>query len=144
LITFNAVKWAGDYAAVGVSAIEMDLKAFDAPLDMRVALKTGNGFTPGYVTNSVTVPNDGAWHHVVFQLDAGNLTAVNGPPDLATLLGAVGELRILHASAASLNGEPITATVGIDNVGAVAVPEPASLGVLGLGAVGLLRRRLRR
>jgi hypothetical protein len=145
LITFNDTQWTGDFLAAGVGSIGVDFRTSGSALSMRLALKSGFGGTPGYVTDAFALPGDGLWHHAVFTLDAAHLTAVGGPDPLDTFLTSVGEMRILNSSGVSLTGDAITATVGIDNVAvaAGAVPEPWSLGGLGIGGVGLLFRRRR-
>jgi hypothetical protein len=117
-----------------------------SPMPMRIALKTGTGITPGYISSTAfNVNNDGAWHHAVFSLDAGSLTAVNSPPALATFLTSVGEMRILAVSQSNmptLNGDAVGGPVGVDNITAV-VPETSGMALLAFAGSLALRPRNR-
>jgi len=139
LTTFNRTQWVGNYRAAGVNEIEMDLKNLGGTtLSMRVALKNGIAKnSPGFVTTTpFLLPADGEWHHAIFLLDASSLTRVGSTTlTLDELLSNVAELRILHANAPSLLGTPVVSQVGLDNIHASAVPEPASLCLLLGGAI---------
>ncbi len=117
LTVYNGVQWLGNYSTAGVDLIQFDAKVISGgALVLRVALKTGLGFTPGYVsTTGVAVPADGAWHHVVISLTS--MTPINGPPPLSTLLANPGELRILHAvNPNTVAGDGVVGQLGIDNI----------------------------
>jgi hypothetical protein len=152
LTVFNRNQWVGDYLATGVNAIEMDLINLGTqPLSMRVALKDGIGIgNAGFAsTNPFVLPADGLWHHAVFLLDAADLTRLGSTTlTLDSLLSDVAEFRVLNSANPSLNGDRISAEVGIDNVQATAVapvPEPAGLTLaLGGGLLALGRRLSRR
>ena len=142
LIIFNDNQWTGNYTAAGVTQIDMDLLNPSAvPLTMRVALKTATGPSPGWCsTTGFALPADNTWHHASFLLDTADMTPINSPPPLATLLTNVGDLRILDASSPTITGDPVTAAFGVDNI--QAVPEPAgALIVLGALALNLCGRR---
>jgi hypothetical protein len=97
-------------------------------------------------TDPFVLPADGLWHHAVFFLDASHLTRVGSTTlTLSGLLGNVAELRILHATTPVLNGDPIVGQLGVDNVRASAIPEPAGavLAFAGATALGLAARRRR-
>jgi hypothetical protein len=155
ITVFNSTQWLGNYNAAGVAVIEMDLFApasNPGPLQMRIAFKTGFGRTAGYVSAPFTVPNDGVWRHATFTLSAAEMTPVadlfgNPPPAFNTLMSNPGEMRILHAAGPVLNGDIITATVGVDNIRASPVPEPAGLLAAAAGVAGAgwsIRRRRRK
>ena len=144
LIIFNDNQWTGNYTAAGVTQIDMDLQnPSTVPLTMRVVLKTGLGQTPGWCsTTGFALPADGAWHHASFLLDTADMTPINSPPPLATLLTNVGDLRILDASSPTITGDPVTAAFGVDNI--QAVPEPATVFMcLIMSGSWLCRRRER-
>jgi hypothetical protein len=142
-IIFNRTQWAGNYNSAGITEIDMDLKNLgNTPLRMRLAFDQSSG-GPGYVTtNAFALPTDGAWHHATFRINSTDLTPLEGPPALNTLLSNVGEVRILSATSPSLDGDNIAATIGVDNV--KAVPEPVSGLVALAGALLLPRRRCTR
>ena len=145
LISFNNNQWLGNYIAAGVNKITLDLKDLSTqPLSIRVALRStaGNSGTPGYVsTTPVSLTNDGLWHHVSFLIDGADLTAINGPAPLASFLTSVGDFRLLSSSSPSLVGDSLSGQFGVDNIQAVAVPDPSSAMALSLGAAGLVRIR---
>jgi hypothetical protein len=119
LLAFNRSQWAGDYAAASISGIEMDLlNPGTAPLTVRIAIEEalGSGFAS---TRAFPLPADGAWHHAAFSLSEDDLTQIGSVP-LGTILGEVEELRILHSAKPSLIGDALVASLGVDNVTAVA------------------------
>jgi hypothetical protein len=140
LTLFNRNQWLGNYNAAGVNVITMDLRAPTTntqDLSIRIAFKVDAGqFSSGYVTTTPFIlDNDGAWHSATFTLSAAQMTAVGSPPPFATLMEAPGEMRLLHAVGPVLNGDPINAIVGVDNI--QAVPEPAGLLAAAGAAAGL-------
>ncbi len=144
LSMYNHDQWVGDYTSAGITAIEMDLKNFSSQsLSMRIAFKEGLGpSAPGYsFTTAIAVPNDGAWHHAVFTLQANKFSAIGGPSPFADVIGGLGqEFRILHATSPSLMGNNITGSFGVDNIRAVPTPGVAGW-VAGLTLTCLRRRR---
>jgi hypothetical protein len=150
ITAFNNAQWTGNYAAAGVTVIEMDLWAPTTNtqnLSFRIALKTGPGMTAGYLSPAFTVPDDGVWRHAVFQLSAVEMIAVGAPSPYETFIQSVGELRVLHSTTVSLNGQAIDGGVGIDNIRASGAPVPEPVGLVSVTSVALagsawfLRRR---
>jgi len=142
-IIFNHAQWAGNYTSAGVTEIDMDLKNLGTtPLHMRLAFNQFGG-GPGYETiNAVALPTGSGWQHAIFRIGSADLTPLESPPSLATVLSNVAEVRILSAASPSLDGDIIATAIGIDNI--KAVPEPMSGCVLVAAAPLLLRRRLGR
>ena len=140
--TFNANQWAGDYIAAGVTAIQVDMANFGATqLEMRSLLLFGAG---GDFTSTLTtsVPADGVWRTYVFGLANSDMTQVSGIGTLNDTLATVGRLLFRHESGppSGIGGGTVVAgTLGFDNI--LAIPEPATLSLLALGSVALLRRR---
>ncbi|MGH8101337.1 MAG: hypothetical protein ACREIW_08560 [Chthoniobacterales bacterium] len=134
LITFNRDQWLGDYIGQGVTSVEMDLKNFgNTNLSMRIGFKQEIGpGAPGYVSPAFFLPAGSGWQHVVFTISMATMIPIDSPLDFNTFFsGNFQEVRILNALNPDLNGEPIVAQIGIDNIHAV--PEPS---VFALGAVG--------
>jgi hypothetical protein len=154
LTVFNRSQWLGNYIAAGVTAIEMDLlftptAGSPASLSMRIAYKSAitSQFDPGYSSTApFTLPADGQWHHVVFPLTEATMTPVNGPTPFDTFMTSPLEMRILHSVAPDVNGDPVTAVVGVDNIQAIVTPIPEPAGVLAAagaaaGLAGAVARR---
>lgn len=148
LSAFNMAQWAGDYLAAGITSIEMDLRN-DGPDDVVIRLLLAGPFGPFGPDNavatldSVALPAGSGWVHAVFSLLPADLNVLLGTADGA--LSQAQELRLFHNPAPVFAGPPgssppVVAQLGVDNV--EAVPEPASLGLLGIAALaGLMRRR---
>ncbi len=138
----SAPRWTGDYLSAGVTAIEADfLNLGTTTLEMRIVVFHGsiNRFTS---TVADVVPADGAWHHMVFALDAGSLTRVLGTDTYEQALSSVDNLMLRHNSGSpSAGGTPIASSLGIDNIQAVPAPGPAGLLAVAVGALSRRRRR---
>lgn len=138
MIVFNDSQWTGNYIGSGTSSIALDLANFGAqPLSIRIAFRDNDG--SGYsATTAFSLAADSQWHHTAFALTAGNFTAIGSPGvsfnDLLT--NFTGQFRILHSASPSLLGDPIAATLGIDNV--QAIPEPSSFMMVGVAFLMLL------
>lgn len=138
MIVFNDSQWTGNYIGSGTTSIALDLANFGAqPLSIRIAFRDTDG--SGYsATTAFSLAADSQWHHTAFTLTAGNFTAIGSPSvsfnDLLT--NFTGQLRILDSASPSLLGDPIAATLGIDNV--QAIPEPSSFMMVGVAFLMLL------
>lgn len=142
MVMFNTGQWTGDYTEAGITRLEADMiNLGSTTLRMRIAL-AGN-FSYFASTAPVVLAPGSGWQKVSFELDPAGLTRVSGSDSLATVLGDVGELRILSSVSATYIGDVLTGTLGMDNL--TAVPEPASALLLALGGwLGLHRRRVQR
>ncbi len=145
LTTLNRDQWLGDYIGQGVTTIEMDLKNLsDVQLSIRIAFKQELGpGVPGYVSQPFILDPGTGWQHVVFSLSMAAMIPIDSPFDYNTFFsGNFQEARIINSINPNLNGDPIAAQIGIDNIHAV--PEPSVLALGTLGALTLLlsiRRR---
>ena len=139
MIVFNDSQWTGNYLGSGTTSIALDLANFGAQsLSVRLAFRDTDG--SGYsATTPFSLAADSQWHHTAFTLTAGNFTAIGSPSvsfnDLLTSF--TGQLRILSSSSPSLLGDPVAATLGIDNV--QAIPEPSSFMMVGIALLLWLR-----
>ncbi len=137
LATKNTDQWAGNYLAAGIGAIEMDLKYIipgpgaDA-VEIRILLfGPGGAFASANLTDPISTD---AWERYRFGLTAADLVHVTGGTgDLTDTLTDVIKLLIRHDFAdPKVPGDHpphVTATLGIDNIHAVPVSEPAGIDI---------------
>ncbi len=124
MMMFNLAQWTGNYAAERIASIRMWLcnEGF-VRLRIRVALRRGNTWYAS--TNAFPLPADVRWYQADFELNADNLTRVEGTASLDHVLNNVEELRILSAeSNPDHRGDVIAAVLGIDDIEAVAKAAP--------------------
>jgi hypothetical protein len=130
LFALNGDQWAGNYNSAGVAGIAMDLKyiAVGDPMadiqPIRFAIFdpltfTGYASTTGVPGGAISLPNDGQWHHWIFSFTTSSLTAIGGPPPLATQLSNVPEIRVLSSASPDFYGDALNAQIGIDNITAL-------------------------
>ena len=149
IIAFNFTPaWTGDYLSAQVAGITMEVKNPGVtPLNLRVAL--GSGIIPDSPgswlasTNSINLPAGAGWTAVKFPLASADLTLVQdaGGAGYQGIMGSVVAIRLLHAALPDNRGTSVTATLGVDNIRAVGVPEPSTAALLAVAAAAILRRR---
>jgi len=149
LTVFNRNQWLGNYISAGVNEIALDLNNLGTTtVSIHLAFKsaTFNGAS-GYLTTIPVqlAPNSG-WQHFSFSITPAAMTAIGGPSAFNTFFSNPAELRIINESGTtSLNGDLIAAEIGIDNIAAIAVPEPGSLIlIVAIGGTYLGWTKLRR
>jgi hypothetical protein len=142
LIEFNRAQWLGDYITAGVNAVGVDLfNIGGTPLSMRIAFKDGTGPGAGGYASTVAflLPNDGIWHHAIFNVADADMTPIGTPVAFSTFIRTPQEFRILHSAAPALNGDNIVGKLGVDNV--TALPAPGTIACGGLVLMLAARRR---
>jgi hypothetical protein len=140
--TVNPVQWAGDYAAAGVTGIRLDVNnAGPDALALRISLfGPGGTFT---TTDEVVVGPTSGWITAEFTIDDASLTRTSGVGTLGQTLAGVIQILLRHDADpinSPMQPNPVTATLGIDNVTAIPEPAPGPLFALGIAALGAVRR----
>jgi hypothetical protein len=126
-VMYNQTGWAGDYIAAGVTRIDAMMSNFGATtLQMRFAVQGGPSTTQFVTTTAVVLPSGSGWQPVSFSLSESEMTKVFGTDDFTTALGAVTFARILSSPSPAWLGEPIAATLGVDNIRALRLPGDAN------------------
>ena len=147
LTVFNRSQWLGDYIATGVTAIEMDLRNLGkVDLTIRKAFKSIlDPSAPGYLSQGFSLVAGGGWQHVTFLINPAAMTALGGPTAFNTFFAnGFQEARIINESGTgNLNGDVVTAQLGVDNIHAVPEPSTVLLAAAGLLAFTVARCRSR-
>jgi len=123
MVMFNVFQWSGDYLASNIGQIEFDARNLgNTSLHLRVAFEGGIG-TRWSSTNAVTLPAQGPWTPVVFEVSEAAMTRVGGVQTFDVAFAAVGQLRILSFQGGpSWMGQLVAATLGVDNITTSLVP----------------------
>ena len=131
LVAFSGPQWAGNYALAGITSITMDANNLgDSDLALRLLFDGG----PTTVTSALAaLPAHSGWISVSFALDPALLTSIT-------------QFRLVHQPTANGPIPQLAALLGVDNVQASPVPEPASTALMALGLLALagLHQRRRR
>jgi hypothetical protein len=142
LAAINLTQWSGDYTAVGLTEIAMDLRNLgqtDLTIRLFLELTMAGPPTDTAISAPIVLPAGGVWTHAEFAIELDSLIELTG--DLSTLLANVTALRIVHSPTAAFPGPPSSALLGIDNITARStnvVPEPSAFPLLALVLAGLL------
>ena len=151
LSAINISQWSGDYTAAGVSAIGMSLSN-SGPQDLYLRLLfvelSGTGpVNVAFSTDPIFVPAGSGWIEALFPILPQDLTS-----PLGTAAGALlntSELRLFHSTSPTFSpgqNEAVAATLGVDNIRAMGVPEPSTwaMMLIGFGTIGFALRRARK
>jgi hypothetical protein len=149
MVVFNEQAWTGDYLSAQVVAIEMDVNNLgETDLFLRIGLGTdipGTSPRQGYVSQTpVHLSSGSGWQHVTFEIDAVALVGAGGPPPLEAVLANATQFRIISSAGVDWRGDRIAATIGVDNIRALGVPEPGACVLFILGALTLVTSTRRR
>jgi hypothetical protein len=143
LVALNLNQWAGDYG--NVSGIRMDVRNFGATdLALRLLFEELGPMGPVNIAASTVpllLPAGSGWTTLLFPVGLSSLTALEG--SVAAVLSNAHVLRIFHNPVIGFPPPAVAARLGIDNVQAVAVPEPVALVLFATGLAALARRRQR-
>lgn len=142
VVAINLGQWAGDYAAIGLTTLTMDLNnlgSTDLAIRLYLENPTVGPPTDTAVTDAFLLPVGSGWQRATFAVDPGALTGLTG--DIDTLLANVTALRIFHGPLAAFPGPSSVGVLGVDNVAAVPLPAAGWLALAMAGAVLPFRRR---
>ncbi|HTQ37669.1 MAG TPA: PEP-CTERM sorting domain-containing protein [Pirellulales bacterium] len=147
--TLPATEWTGDYFDAGVTSVSMWLLNPNpsTTLDMRIAFRDGTtNASPAWVTtNPVVLQPTSGWQFEVFPIDQADMTPVGSPQGtFAAFMSAVQEFRIVDSATATYVGDQFGSQTyfGVDDI--MAVPEPSTFVLAGLGLTALIAARRRR
>jgi hypothetical protein len=139
--------WAGNYLTAGVAGIRLDaINLGTTDLFLRLLFENPVGGPPTDLAASATpwlLPANSGWRSFFFPIfGPGGLVALQG--NLTTLLENTTAIRIYNSPTLAENGPAVVARLGVDNVTAVATPEPSTVILLGAGALGIFAHQRRR
>jgi hypothetical protein len=136
LVAFNpTAQWAGDYITAGVGAIQMQVNNQGATaLTLRLIFVNNVGQSLGTVAD-VNVPAGSGWTSVSFPLTPANLSGGT----FSSVMSSVTELNLVHSPSmiTTRSSSPnVVAQLGVDNVTALAVPEPGTTAAAAVAMLG--------
>ena len=147
---WNTSQWQGDYLAAGGSAIRLNAvnrtEAGGENLNLRMAFYGEGGW---FVTQPITLEPESGWQTLTYGISLSDLEHAGlGGEDYAETMANVWRMQIISleegadynfGDASGLRGEPIEASLGIDDL--TLIPEPSSVALLGLAGFAYWRRR---
>lgn len=145
----NFADWSGDYLAEGIDRIEMSVRNFGSTdLYLRLLFLEFGARGPlnaAFSTHPAFIPAGTNWQTITVDISPDDLTAIPGLGTATAALSNTTELRIFHNPApffAPGQNPPLAANLGVDNVTATAIPEPATWMLIGAAlAYGVRGRR---
>jgi hypothetical protein len=138
-------QWAGNYLAAGITAIRMDVQNFgQTDLYLRLLFAdplNGPPQNEAVSTTPVFLPVGSGWRSVTFPVGTSFLT-----PDVGSVAAALTnatEFRIYNNAGLGLPSR-VAGSLGVDNITATVIPEPATWTLFGAALVLLLGSGMRR
>ena len=150
LVALNRSQWASqNYHDANISAFNLDVRnSGSQDIQLRIALHTSN-FEYFVTSEAVFLPAENVWTNVTIPFSATDIQAVFGASDSPEeALSNPRELRLLSNSSDPPTHQGdllIGGQLDVDNITAIAIPEPGSLALATLSGLALLfvSRRLR-
>lgn len=127
----------GDYLAEGVAAIKISFR-HNAPEPLNLFMRVANQFNfPGAVINqAVSIPAN-TWTDILFPIDPNSALCTGETIPCSTAFANVQNLQFGTDAPLGLTTIDAAFTLDIDRVTIVAVPEPGTALLMGLGLAGL-------
>ena len=157
-VAYNQDQWLGDWTGTGITSIEFDARnpsAIDVELWIGIAGPGGVGSAGSGNTwvslNSAALTAGQDWTHFSIPVLASDFEEATNHSfgDIVSTLQGVTQIRLLNNIEGRIDpntpnnfiGDEVEVDWYVDNIAAIAVPEPASLGLLGVAGLTLVRRR---
>jgi hypothetical protein len=143
--TDNAAQWTGDYLSAGVTSLRFEVQNEGAnPVALRITVFGPNLLTAFTSVDEFVLAPGSGWVTAEFALTEGALLRTRGTADdtLAETLADVDRLLLRHDPdplSPPQQQNPVTATLGIDNI--TAVPEPGTALLVATGLAARAKRR---
>jgi len=114
VIENNSAAWTGNWTAAGIRYVSFWANNIgpDA-VTLRIGIDGAGGTFSS--ASGVSLPSGSGWVYVNIPVQSADFTA-DGGTDIASTLSSVTAVRILHSIFPSYNGEPVAATVAINNL----------------------------
>lgn len=132
----------GNYLASGITTVSFDIR-HNAGIDLDISLRVaGSGNFPAFAVQTGGLVASGQWTTLTFDLSFANpLVTIEGPPSQAAFDAVMQQVGNLQVSTFRPDGliTPLLVDVDLDNV--TIVPSPGGMAILGLGLLGVARRR---
>ena len=115
LAVFNASQWTGDFTAMGITAIAMEVNNIGmTTLQIRLLLRANEGEFAS--RKSGILKSGSGWRTLVFPIESNDWFQLSGETSIEQALSNVTQFRIFHNPETSFPGPDIVATLGIDNI----------------------------
>jgi len=139
-------QWTGNFLGAGITGIAMDVRNFgQTNLYLRVLIADPMNAPPeneAISTSAILLPVGSGWTSVLFPIGPNFLTADAGTVTAA--LGNATEFRIFSTNSAAFGGPTrMAGSLGVDNITATTIPEPAAAILFGAGLASLLALKSR-
>ncbi len=132
----------GNYLTSGITTVSFDIR-HNAGIDLDISLRVaGSGNFPAFAVQTGGLVASGQWMTLTFDLSFSNpLVTIEGPPSQAAFDAVMQQVGNLQVATFRPDGlmTPLLVDVDLDNF--TIVPSPGGMAILGLGLLGVARRR---